>query len=148
MINLKKITTIQIVCIFIWIGFIASISFMEAWLKFKAEGVTTEIGLSIGRLVFKALNTVEISLAFIILISILISKNFNLLRKLLPPYFILVIQSIYLLPVLDSRAIQIIQGISVDKNYDHLVYVLLELLKITTLILIGIQITYNNEYKS
>jgi len=40
-------------------GFVLSISFMEAWLKFQAEGVTQAIGLSIGRLVFGALNKVE-----------------------------------------------------------------------------------------
>jgi len=40
----------------LWLGFVLSISFMEAWLKFQAEGVTQVIGLSIGRLVFGVLN--------------------------------------------------------------------------------------------
>lgn len=145
--NPRKLTTIQTACIFIWIGFIASISFMEAWLKFKADGVTTQIGLSIGRIIFKALNTVELSLTLVILITIVLSKNINLLKKLLLPFILLAIQTFYLLPILDERAIQIIANISVTKNYDHFLYVFLELLKITTLILIGIQITYNNEYK-
>jgi len=48
--------TLIIAITFIWIGFIGAISFMEAWLKFQAPGVTTELGLSIGQLVFKALN--------------------------------------------------------------------------------------------
>jgi hypothetical protein len=39
---------------FVRIGFLGAISFMEAWLKFKAPGVTLPI--SIGRLVFSALN--------------------------------------------------------------------------------------------
>ena len=41
---------------FLWIGFICAISFMETRLKFRAPGVTLPIGLSIGKLVFRALN--------------------------------------------------------------------------------------------
>lgn len=42
-------------CIFLWLGFVCAISFMEAWLKFRAPHVTLVIGLSIGRLIFSAL---------------------------------------------------------------------------------------------
>ena len=38
--------------VFLWIGFVSAISFMEAWLKFRAPGVTLTLGLGIGRLVF------------------------------------------------------------------------------------------------
>jgi len=53
---------------FIWIGFIGAISFMEAWLKFQALGITTELGLGIGKLVFNALNRLEIVCALLIII--------------------------------------------------------------------------------
>jgi len=33
----------------LWLGFVLSISFMEAWLKFQAEGVTQNIDPNIGR---------------------------------------------------------------------------------------------------
>lgn len=45
--------------IFLWIGFVCAISFMEAWVKFRAPGVTLPLGLGIGSLVFKALNKAE-----------------------------------------------------------------------------------------
>ena len=52
-------TTVQqpiaVACLFTWIGFVCAISFLEAWLKFRAPGVTVPIGLGIGRLVFGAL---------------------------------------------------------------------------------------------
>src|SRR5215207_233169 len=38
---------------------VLAISFLEAPLKFRAPGVTLQIGLGIGRMVFRALNTVE-----------------------------------------------------------------------------------------
>ena len=45
--------------VFVWLGMVLAISFLEAPLKFRAPNVTVQIGLGIGRLVFRALNTVE-----------------------------------------------------------------------------------------
>ena len=61
---------------FLWIGFVCAISFMEAWLKFRAPGVTIPLGLGIGRLVFNALNKVEWIFATAILGNILFHKCF------------------------------------------------------------------------
>lgn len=145
-----KTSTIIIVSIFIWIGFIAAISFMEAWLKFRAEGVTQSIGLSIGSLVFNALNKVEISLSIIIVTALYFSKH--LLRqkhfiKLLIPLFILIGQSIYLLPILDKRVELIIKNTVIESSYHHFLYVFLEVIKLVTLLIIGIQILNKYEYK-
>jgi uncharacterized membrane protein (DUF485 family) len=41
-----------LICVFLCIGFVGAISFMEAWIKFRAPGVTLSIGLGIGKLVF------------------------------------------------------------------------------------------------
>ncbi|RYG21549.1 MAG: hypothetical protein EOO07_02375, partial [Chitinophagaceae bacterium] len=60
---------IAVICTFTWIGFVCAISFLEAWLKFRAPGVTLPIGLGIGRLVFAALNKVEWIFAVAIMIS-------------------------------------------------------------------------------
>jgi hypothetical protein len=56
--------------LFTWLGMVAAISFIEAPLKFRAPGVSLQIGLGIGRLVFRALNTVEVLLAVVVLITI------------------------------------------------------------------------------
>jgi hypothetical protein len=56
--------------LFTWLGMVAAISFMEAPLKFRAPGVSLRVGLGIGRLVFRALNTVETLLAAVVLITI------------------------------------------------------------------------------
>ena len=48
---------------FVWLGMVTAISFVEAPLKFRAPGVTLQIGLGIGRLVFRALNIAELTLA-------------------------------------------------------------------------------------
>lgn len=46
----------------LWLGLIIGISFIEAPLKFTAPGITIPLGLGIGRLVFFAMNIVEIAL--------------------------------------------------------------------------------------
>src|SRR5580698_8904874 len=54
---------------FVWLGMVLAISFLEAPLKFRAPGVTVRIGLGIGRLVFRALNTVEVGFAVVVLVA-------------------------------------------------------------------------------
>jgi hypothetical protein len=60
---------IAVAVIFTWLGMVVAISFIEAPLKFRAPGVSLQIGLGIGRLVFRALNTVETVLAAVLLIA-------------------------------------------------------------------------------
>src|SRR6185312_11843169 len=54
---------------FTWLGMVLGISFLEAPLKFRAPGVTLQLGLGIGRLVFAALNRAEVVLALAVLVS-------------------------------------------------------------------------------
>lgn len=127
--------------IFIWIGFVGAISFMEAWLKFQAEGVTLSIGVAIGNLVFNTLNKVEIILCLSIVFILLSNKKNNqtLLKITLIPILILFVQSIYLLPELDKRVQLIIAYKPVPKSYLHLIYVVFEIIKITSLFVLGIK---------
>ena len=51
---------------------VLAISFLETPLKFHAPGVDLRVGLGIGRLVFRALNTVEAVLAALLTVMIVI----------------------------------------------------------------------------
>ncbi len=139
-----KYTNLFIAITFIWIGFVAAISFMEAWLKFQAPGVTTELGLGIGQLVFKALNKVEITCATFILLGLLFSKptkaEIFASISFFTPLFIVLIQTLWLLPALNHRASLIIQEIDVSKSNLHVWYVLLEIVKIVSLFIYGIKL--------
>jgi hypothetical protein len=48
---------------FVWLGAVLAISFLEAPLKFRAPGITRPLALGLGRLVFRALNRLELVLA-------------------------------------------------------------------------------------
>ncbi|HPZ93893.1 MAG TPA: hypothetical protein PK871_03115, partial [Mycobacterium sp.] len=54
---------VAVAAVFVWLGMVLAISFLEAPLKFRAPGVTIQLGLGIGRLVFRALNICEVVLA-------------------------------------------------------------------------------------
>lgn len=134
---------IYIALIFLWIGFVSAISFMEAWLKFKAEGVTLQIGVSIGSLVFDALNKVEIVIASILIINISYTRKFSYNRPIqyiLIPIIILLIQTIYILPSLQLSAYETMHYEVVVKNTHHTLFIALEIVKVITLIIIGIKI--------
>jgi len=121
----------------LWLGFVLSISFMEAWLKFQAEGVTQIIGLNIGKLIFFALNKVE--LLFLITLGVLIlPKRRAMGRENLVNIYglltvILLIQTFYLLPALDQRVDMIINGTPPVTSFFHFYYLFLEVIKVITL---------------
>ncbi|MES2566865.1 MAG: hypothetical protein V4565_08360 [Bacteroidota bacterium] len=129
-------------CTFVWIGFVCAISFMEAWLKFCAPGINLQLGLGIGRLVFNALNKVELVMAGAILINLMFSNNPykewpNLLFML--ALVILVVQTFYLLPALDQRAETIINAGKVVSSNLHFYYVGVEFIKVISLIIFGVK---------
>src|SRR5690606_5558515 len=114
---------VAIACLFTWIGFVSAISFMEAWLKFQAPGVTLPIGLGIGRLVFGALNKIEWVFAVVVTVSAFTNRK-SLVHFsnifLWAVIAILFIQTVWLLPALDERAELYIQGKTVAPSRLHI----------------------------
>lgn len=122
----------RIALVFLWLGFIGGISFLEAWLKFQAPGITLELGLGIGRLVFQSLNKIEwVILLLIFINSILLKIQFNLYHYLIPIILLIILgfDSFYLLPQLDIRAEMIINGQNPGQSKLHLIYIGLEVYK-------------------
>lgn len=129
--------------VFIWIGFVGAISFMEAWLKFQAPGVDLPLGLGIGRLVFHALNKVEWVLALLALASLQFGSTKVLSFKnlfFLIPITILFIQTFSTLPILDARAQMHIDGLDVPSSNTHFLYIAMEVVKVSCLLVFGIKL--------
>ncbi len=131
---------VAVVAVFLWIGFVCAISFMEVWLKFRAPGVTLPIGLGIGRLVFNALNKVEWVFAVAILISLVGSGSLLSLNVVYISLGLLFLQTFWLLPALDIRASMHIQGDAVPSSHVHIYYIAAELLKVLSLFIFGIKL--------
>lgn len=129
-----------IISIFLWIGFVCAISFMEAWLKFRAPGVTLPIGLGIGRLVFGALNIMEWIFALVVIGNFFYVKT-KLLTTQNTLFFLalllLIIETTWALPKLDARAELYINGQDIPASNLHFYYVAMEIIKVTCLTLFG-----------
>ena len=124
-------TSIATATIFVWLGMVVAISFLEAPLKFRAPGVTLRIGLGIGRLIFRALNTCELLFAAIIAAALFNDRTPATLGALL-------VQLVLVRPLLSKRTDEVLAGDEGVRSRAHHAYVALELVKVIALITAGI----------
>jgi len=134
---------IMLLSVFVWAGCIIAISFMESWLKFRAPGVTVPIGLSIGKLVFNALNKMEWFFAAVLAISYF----FNTQQIGTPgivlfalAVWLLIMQTFWLLPALDARANIVISGKTLASSSLHWYFVGVEIIKLSSLLILGFRL--------
>jgi hypothetical protein len=131
---------LRIISVFLWIGFVSAISFLEAWLKFTASGITLADGLAIGQIVFNALNNVELLLAFLIAVSCVHESLKTFLDPFVwIPWMLLLVQTCYLLPELSQRIDIYLQGGTPGPSHLHQVYVVFEVFKVALLLIYGIK---------
>ena len=130
---------IAIAAVFIWVGLVVGISFIEAPLKFRAAGVTLPIGLGIGRLVFRALNAVEVVLAAVLVIALTAggAPSLTVVASAVA-IALLAAQLIGVRPVLTKRSDAVLAGEDGPRSSAHLVYVALETLKLLSLVFAGV----------
>lgn len=123
---------------FVWSGMVLAISFIETPLKFRAPDVTPRIGLGIGRLVFRALNSVEVVLAVVLLGAVMVEN---------PPRSVaitgvaalsaLLVQLVIVRPRLKRRSDLVLAGADAPRSHTHYLYVSLELVKLSALLATG-----------
>ncbi|WP_199253636.1 hypothetical protein [Mycolicibacterium mengxianglii] len=124
--------------VFVWLGMVLAISFLEAPLKFRAPGVTLALGLGIGRLVFRALNACEVVLAAVVLSAVLVSHQAApVLTASLATAAVLAIQLVFVRPALTRRSDQVLAGSDGPRSHAHYVYVALEMVKVVALLIAG-----------
>ncbi len=130
---------IAVAVVFVWLGMVLAISFLEAPLKFRAPNVTLPIGLGIGRLVFRALNTVEVVLAIVILVATVASPpSAGAAAALTVAFAALALQIGAVRPRLTRRSDQVLAGLDAPRSRGHYVYIGLEVIKALALTAGGI----------
>lgn len=129
---------------FVWFGMVAGISFLEAPLRFRAPGVTLQLGLGIGRLVFRALNRIELVFAIVIAVALLagppsppVGVGYGVAVAALAGQLVLV------RPVLNRRADQVLAGAEGPRSRGHLYYIGLEAVKMIALITAGALLVFS-----
>jgi hypothetical protein len=130
---------LAVAVIFTWLGMVLAISFLEAPLKFRAPNVTLAIGLGIGRLVFRALNAVEVVFAAVILVGVMASPPpVGVAAALVVAYAALALQLAAVRPRLKRRSDQVLAGVDAPRSRGHHVYIGLEAVKTLALAVGGI----------
>ncbi|MED5811650.1 hypothetical protein VST63_04700 [Mycolicibacterium sp. 050232] len=128
---------------FCWLGMVLAISFIEAPLKFRAPGVTLQIGLGIGRRVFRALNSVETVFAAIIVVILVVQRpSTAIIAAFAVAIVALAVQLIAVRPKLTQRSDAVL-GVApgeeaASRSQAHYYYVGFELIKVIALLAGGI----------
>ena len=129
---------------FVWLGMVLAISFLEAPLKFRAPGVTLPIGLGIGRLVFRALNSAEAVLAAGILIGLAMGRPpVRVVVTSAIVFVALVAQLLVVRPRLARRSDAVLAGQIAPRSRTHYIYVALEVVKVIVLAAGGILLLFS-----
>jgi hypothetical protein len=130
---------ITVAVTFVWLGMVLAISFLEAPLRFRAPNVTLQIGLGIGRLVFRALNTVEVAFALVVLAIVAVGP---IPARIAAAFSVaigaLAIQLLAVRPRLTRRSDQVLAGLDAPRSRGHYAYLGLEVVKAAALLAAGI----------
>jgi hypothetical protein len=130
---------LQVAMPFVWFGMVAAISLLETPLKFRAPGITLALGLGIGRLVFRALNLIELVLLAVLTATFVGDAPTGMaLMLVLGLWVLLPLQAFVLRPLLDRRAQAIIDGNVPPPSRTHHLYIALELGKLLALPALGV----------
>lgn len=122
----------------VWFGMTAGISLLEAPVKFSAPTLTRPVALDVGRVVFEALNKAEwVAVILLLLLMWLSGKTRALWRFSAAIVALVVIQSVWLLPILSARSELIVAGIEPEPSIAHAAYATTELLKLALLLVTG-----------
>lgn len=130
--------------VFAWMGMVLAISFLEAPLKFRAPGITIPLGLGIGRLVFRALNAVEIVLATVVVLAVAADPPGPVaLAAIGVAVAVLTAQLLFVRPRLRRRSDAVLAaaaapaGGMAERSTAHYAYAGLEVVKVVALLAAG-----------
>lgn len=135
-------SAIAVAITFVWLGMVLAISFLEAPLKFRAPNVTLQIGLGIGRLVFRALNTVEVAFALVVVAIVASGSGGPMPTRVAAAFAVaiaaLAVQLVAVRPRLTRRSDEVLAGSEGPRSHAHYVYVGFEAVKVVALLVAGI----------
>ena len=128
----------------IWLGMNCAIA-MEAQLKFQAPGITRELGLGIGKIVFTALNRIELALGGLLLVAFFASTAVRKAQMIFGAILlILLVQTFWLMPNLIERIDLITAGNPPPDSSAHLLYIAFETGKIILLFALSVILNWQS----
>jgi hypothetical protein len=134
-------SAVEVAAVFVWLGMVLAISFLETPLKFSAPGVTLPIGLGIGRLVFRALNACGLALAAVVVACFAVKPPTpGIAVAVAVAVVTLLAQVLMVRPRLTRRPDAVLAGGKGPRSRAHWVYVGLEIVKVIALLIAGVSL--------
>ena len=125
---------------FTWLGMTVGITMIATPVRFSAESITRPVALDVGRVVFAALNKVELLALVLLLVVVRVSgRSRNLWAWCSVLVLIVVAQGAWLIPELAARTDIILAGREPPPSYVHAIYSTLELAKVAVLLFLGVR---------
>ena len=138
--RIGRCTAAVIVVALLWAGMLIGVSWLATPVKFAAPSLTMPVALDVGRVTFHLFNRIEWGLAILLLAGTFVHRA----RGRLPLLFaavtaaLVLLQTVWLLPVLDERVAVVIAGGTPPESMLHLWYILIEAVKLVLLLAIGL----------
>jgi len=131
-------SAVQAAVAFTWLGLVLGISFLEAPIKFRTPGISIELGVGIGRLVFRALNLVEAVLAVVLLVVCVVRGAAADWWTVGALCLVLLVGAAVLRPLMDRRVRGGETSSRMPRNLLHVGFVGLECVKAVLLVAVGV----------
>lgn len=127
----------------LWLGLIIGISLIETPLKFMAPGMSLELGLGIGQLVFAAMNIIEV-LLFIVLAASCITRGLDrrFLWVVVGIGAVLLVKVAVIRPFLSRRTEAVLAGVDAGGSAWHYLYITADgllLILLSTVLVMGVR---------
>ena len=124
----RLVPALRVIVPSVWLGLIIGLSLLEAPLKFSAPGITTELGLGIGRIMFTALGIAGwILLAVMVLASLARPRLDRVGWVLLGGMaLMLVLETLVIRPFLNARSDMVVAGGDPGASILHYAYIAAE----------------------
>lgn len=131
--------TARPVCL-VWAGLVLGVSFLATPAKFLAPSLALLPALDVGRQTFFIFNRVELALGVVLALLGLWSSMPRSGWQLawVTPGLLVLLQSAWLLPMLDARVEQMMVGVVPPPSHLHNIYIGVELAKLAVLLGLGL----------
>lgn len=117
----------------LWCGLLLGVSFVATPAKFMAPSLSLAVALDVGRQTFAVMNKVEWLFAMALVALAATGKRSLITMAAAAIIIVLLAQTFWLLPLLDSRVALVMEGQQLPASDLHRFYVLLELTKLGAL---------------
>lgn len=122
----------------LWAGMVIGVSGLATPVKFTAPSLTLPVALDVGRVTFGLFSRVEWGLAVALVPLAWLAGARWLWLAVALVLALVVVQALWLLPILDARIAAVIAGTPQPPTSHHILYSIAEAVKLAALLAIGI----------